>query len=73
MAIRPPPPGITESLVTQELLSHYASNIELVVFHEFGGYNKGEIISDPNLVTQILTGPNEHNVVKKNKESIAQE
>jgi hypothetical protein len=37
----------------------------LTVREPFGGYNKGDEISDPAKVKEILSGENEHHVIKR--------
>lgn len=36
----------------------------LIVREPFGGYAKGEKITDPEKITEILSGENEHHVIK---------
>lgn len=36
----------------------------LTVTEPFGNYKKGELINDPVEVGEVLTGPNQHHVVK---------
>jgi hypothetical protein len=37
----------------------------LTVVEPFGGYKKGDEITDPDKVKEILSGENEHHVVKR--------
>ena len=41
------------------------SGIELVVREHFDGYMPGDVISDKAKVDEILVGPHQHHVVKR--------
>ena len=40
-------------------------DIELIVRDHFGGYVRGDVISDKAKIDLILAGPNQHDVVKR--------
>ncbi len=42
-------------------------DIELVVQSPFEDYNKGDVITDPAKVKEVLDGPNWANVIKRKK------
>lgn len=48
-------------------MSKSAPAFELVVTNPFDGFEKGQIISDPEKVAEILESENQGNVVKKPK------